>query len=83
MGFDDGSHYQILDVDETCSTKCVRTAFRNLARLLHPDKSQIEGTTQAFMRLQDAYEVLTDPTKRREYDLERAGFSVHHSPFYY
>ena len=43
-----------------------------MARLLHPDKCKIPQAHEAFLRLQAAHAVLTDHTKRLEYDRERA-----------
>jgi curved DNA-binding protein len=67
MDFKD--YYTILGVPETASQEEIRQAFRKLARQYHPDvakdKTQAE---ERFKEINEAYEVLGDPEKRRRYD---------------
>jgi curved DNA-binding protein len=62
-------YYQILGVPRTASAADIKKAFRKLAREYHPDvaknKKQAE---EKFKELNEAYEVLGDPVKRKKYD---------------
>ena len=62
-------YYQILGVPRTASEAEIKKAFRKLAREYHPDvaknKKQAE---EKFKELNEAYEVLGDPAKRKKYD---------------
>lgn len=57
--------YQILGVDRSASQEDIKRAFRRLASQHHPDKG---GDKERFQEIQQAYAVLGDEAKRREYD---------------
>src|SRR2546428_2827845 len=62
-------YYEVLDVPRTASEAEIKKAFRKLAREYHPDVAK--NKTQAeekFKELNEAYEVLGDPEKRKKYD---------------
>jgi len=62
-------YYQILGVSKTASQDEVRSAFRKLARVHHPDTAKDKkNAEERFKELNEAYEVLGDPEKRRKYD---------------
>ena len=67
MKFQD--YYETLGVARAASAEDIKQAFRKLARLHHPDvaKNKIAGEAK-FKEINEAYEVLSDPEKRRRYD---------------
>jgi Ca-activated chloride channel homolog len=60
--------YDKLDLSPDASPEQVRRAYRDAARRLHPDINLEPGDTQLFMDIKEAYEILSDPEKRSEYD---------------
>lgn len=63
-------YYTVLGVTPAEGLHAIRRAYRNLAKQYHPDYAGEEGQTQ-FQEIQEAYEVLSDPRKRKEYDARR------------
>lgn len=63
--------YAILDLTHTANGTEIRDAYRRLAKRFHPDVSTLPDAHQRFIRLTEAYEVLSDPLKRKRYDLSR------------
>jgi DnaJ-class molecular chaperone len=61
--------YKILGIDMDATQDQIKAAYRSKAKHLHPDRSK--GSSAPFRALQQAYEVLCDPAKRRRYDRER------------
>lgn len=62
-------YYQLLGVRSTASMAQIRSAYRSLAKVMHPDAG---GTVGTFQQLHQAYETLSDPQLRSEYDAGRA-----------
>ena len=58
-------YYQILGVTKQASQEEIKKAYRRLAHQYHPDKG---GSEQKFKEINEAYQVLSDPEKRRQYD---------------
>lgn len=63
------NHYEILGIDRTASPEEIRQAYFRLAREYHPDSNATESAREIFLRTQEAYEVLNNPRKRKQYDL--------------
>jgi DnaJ-class molecular chaperone len=62
-------YYEVLGVDRDANKAEVKTAFRRLARELHPDVNNHDPEAEEkFKQAAEAYEVLSDPERRRAYD---------------
>ncbi len=62
-------YYQTLGLSKSASGKEIKQAFRKLARKLHPDVNPGDKAAESrFKEINEAYEVLGDPDKRRKYD---------------
>ncbi len=66
MEFQD--YYKVLGVANDADLKAIKTAYRKLARKYHPDVSDEHDAEKRFKEVAEAYEVLSDETKRAEYD---------------
>ena len=63
------NYYEILGVSPRATSEEIKKSFRNLAMKYHPDKNRnSEESKQKFMKIVEAYEVLSDEQARRSYD---------------
>ena len=62
------SLYETLDISEDASVDEIRRAYRKLARKYHPDINKDPDAEEKFKEINAAYEVLSDPDKKRQYD---------------
>ena len=60
--------YEILGVSKDASDSEIKKAFRRRARELHPDVNKAADAEDQFKELNEAYDVLSDPNKRAQYD---------------
>jgi curved DNA-binding protein CbpA len=63
-------YYKILEISPDAGEKEIRAAYRKLAKTYHPDAGA-GSSAERFRAVQDAYELLSDSEKRREYDQGR------------
>lgn len=63
-------YYEVLGVDEDATRQEIRSAYRRRAKECHPDCADVGGAP--FRALQEAYEVLSDPSRRQAYDRQQA-----------
>ena len=66
-------YYGVLGVEPSAGDAEIKTAYRRLARKYHPDVSKEAGAEDKFKAVNEAYEALRDPEKRKAYDQLRAG----------
>ena len=76
-----GDLYEILGVARDASQDDIRRAYRSLARQHHPDVSEDPAAERRFKQIAGAYEILSDPEKRRRYDTFGAAGGSGGSPF--
>lgn len=67
-------YYQILGITPKAGQKEIKDAYRRMARLYHPDSSvqyrQRDDGTLYFLEIQEAYDTLSNPVRKKEYDKE-------------
>ena len=64
-------HYATLGLSPSVSLADIKKAFRQLASIHHPDRNTDENAPQRFRLVHEAYEILSDDTKRQAYDDNR------------
>ena len=68
---EDKDFYAILQVDPRAEPEVIEAAYRRLSRKYHPDVSEAGDAARRMRDLNEAYEVLGDPARRRAYDRRR------------
>ena len=64
------SFYEVLDVPETATPDEIKKSYRKLSMMYHPDKNgNSQESTEKFQKISEAYEVLGNPEKKKEYDM--------------
>jgi len=63
------NYYEILGLTKECNEADLKKSYRKLALAFHPDKNKAPGAAEAFKAIGNAYAVLSDEGKRRQYDL--------------
>ncbi|CAF4709932.1 unnamed protein product [Rotaria socialis] len=64
----DFNPYEVLGLSRTASDKDIRQAYKKLAKHWHPDKNSEPNAHEQFTKINAAYEILSDSTKRQNYD---------------
>jgi molecular chaperone DnaJ len=65
---DKRDYYEVLGISKTASDEDIKKAYRKLAKKYHPDVSTETNAEAKFKEVQEAYDVLSDQTKRSQYD---------------
>ena len=69
------NYYEILGVSPTAEIEVIKAAYRALSKKYHPDKTKDSKSIEKMKRVNLAFEVLSTPNKRKEYD-EKFGFGA-------
>jgi len=62
------THYEVLGIEKDATQEQIKAAYRTLAKKYHPDVNDAANANAFFRLIQEAYETLNDPQKKREYD---------------
>lgn len=68
MPLDRQDYYRILGLSRNATPEDIKRAYFVAAQKLHPDKNTAAGETELFLDVQQAYEVLSNPKRRQQYD---------------
>lgn len=72
FGDDSMTYYEILGIDKNADKLEIKSAFRRLSKVYHPDLNHDNGAREMFQSIYSAYEVLYDEVRRAKYDCELA-----------
>jgi len=64
------TYYEILEVNKKASQEEIKSAYRRLVMLYHPDKNKMPEAEEVFKGIAEAYSVLSDPGKRKQDDID-------------
>ncbi len=76
MGVKYKDYYKILGVNKKATKEEIQKAYRKLARKYHPDVNKSPGAEDKFKDIGEANDVLSDPSKRKKYDMFGRGFTA-------
>jgi len=64
------NYYDVLGVSQDADENEIKKAFRKLSLQYHPDRNQDHDTTSKFQEINEAFEILSDPNKKAQHDME-------------
>lgn len=62
------NYYELLEININASDEVIKSAYRALVKKYHPDNCNGESKEKELSEINEAYEILSDPIKRKEYD---------------
>jgi curved DNA-binding protein CbpA len=65
-------YYEVLQIDPAATFDEIHKAYRSLALLYHPDRNSAPGAASVMSSINEAYAVLSEPSKRQLYDQQRS-----------
>ena len=68
-------YYKILEITPNSTAKEIKQAYRKKAKELHPDNDPTTDSNPLFNELVEAYETISDPNLKRQYDLKRTKYN--------
>ena len=74
-------YYKILNIPEDIEQADIKKAYKKLAIKWHPDKNKSSNAEEKFKEISEAYQILSDPDKRKEYDNPRNYGTFNHVNF--
>ena len=74
-------HYEILGIASNASSREITFAYRKLALQYHPDRNKTPLANDMMLRINTSYSILSDPNKRREYDVSRSNTEIKYSQY--
>jgi curved DNA-binding protein CbpA len=69
----DRNYYDILEIERTADEKAIKKAYKKSALVHHPDKG---GSDDMFQQVHEAFQILSDPAKRSEYDKDLKKYNL-------
>jgi len=60
-------YFEILEVDKSASQDDIKKAYRRLASKFHPDRNKSSDAVERFQKIQESYDVISDPQQRKIY----------------
>jgi curved DNA-binding protein len=67
------THYKTLGIDNKCSDNEIKQAYRALSFKYHPDRNKEADASEKMQQINEAYEILSDKQRRKQYDMELSG----------
>ena len=66
--FNSEDFYEVLGVPRNADNNAIKKAYRKLSLKYHPDKNKEDTAEEIFKKISYAYQILSDPQKRQDYD---------------
>ena len=70
-------YYEVLGVERDADEPAIRNAFRKLTLKYHPDRNKSPDAEERYKEIAEAYAILSDPDKRRQYDQHKHRLARH------